>query len=225
MEKTKSPSLMSETDLARLLSKNLKKKVEPKKESKQELDLIIKKILSTTQPKKQEKKRVLEEHSIEEKVDERALEESQKRMIESTDFWQEHKKKHKGAEITIFNHGTRFSSESLQSSLPSKGGATYVAQEMGGISYGPGPSAMPTTGGEGVSYMGANDPSRPGFWLTCNCGMTMEVQGGAHAGSAPEIKSYGVSAAATKLDSVYGATNQFNVSYNPSQATVGATYQ
>jgi hypothetical protein len=218
MEDNNDTTILSNRALAKLLSKSLGKKViieDQKKKSKEEkLQQLIKQILNIPSPKNKSRF-ANEEPSIEDKVSSKDLEESQLHMVESTPFWQEHQKKHQGAKLTIFNPGTRHSSETIRSALGSSD-LDYTStqnQIEKGVSYGPEQSSAPVHNAEALSYMGANDPSRPGFWATCECGMTMEVEGGG-ASSSPIIKSYGVATTGASMASIYSGTNSFGASYS-----------
>ena len=54
-----------------------------------------------------------------------------------------------------------------------------------------------------VHYMGANDPNRPGFWATCNCGAEFNATEGEDGKM--EVKSYNIDSSVN--DTAYRATS------------------
>lgn len=210
--------------LARVLRERREVKVKPKPLTKKEIAIALAKILRNQKRKESVKRFGHEEVSIEEKVSIKALQESQLSMVESTDFWKEHEKHHKGAKLEILDSDNQRSGDSLRASLATVDVGYSSQTEEVGVSYGPAEQQQ-VQAGSGDMYMGSNDPDRPGFWATCTCGMTMEVDSNPK-GNAVEVKSYGVAMTSTGNASVYtaapsgqpvtyGATESKGASYSP----------
>tara|TARA_Y100000310_G_scaffold313860_1_gene362680 strand:+ start:1891 stop:2571 length:681 start_codon:yes stop_codon:yes gene_type:complete len=210
--------------LARVLRERQDVKVKPKALTKKEIAIALAKILRNQKRKEESKRIIREEKSIEEKVSIKALQESQLSMVKSTDFWKEHEKHHKGAKLEILESEGPRNSDSLRASLASVDLGYSSQVEEGGVSYGPAEQQHLAPSG-GDSYMGSNDPNRPGFWATCTCGMTMEVDSNPKNNNTIEVKSYGVAMTSSGNASVYTAAPSGQaVSYGVAESK-GASYK
>ncbi len=117
--------------------------------------------------------------SIEAKVTDKAVAESQLHIIESSDMWQQHKKTHANAHLTIIEPTEVRNPESIRQML-GKEIVPYAPSPVVTAAYKETLSPVHTYGGPhttaGGEYVGPGHPSQPGFMAGCDCGMVLKVE-------------------------------------------------
>jgi hypothetical protein len=118
--------------------------------------------------------------TMEKKLSPEAIEKAQIGIITGSEEWQHHQRLHKKSgmqDAKLFIPGEAVLGE-IRDPVRERFGLQQEAKpkeedtsKKKGLAYGP-----QTQDHAGGHYMGANDPNRPGFWATCNCGADFSAQ-------------------------------------------------